>query len=44
MDLHHIEYFLELARHEHVALTADVLNISQPALSKSISTLETELG
>lgn len=44
MDLHHIEYFLELARHEHVALTADVLNISQSALSKSISTLETELG
>lgn len=44
MDIHHIEYFLELVKYEHVAVAADILNISQPALSKSIATLEAELG
>jgi len=44
MDLHHIEYFLQLKKYEHVSFTADFLNISQPALSKSIATLEAELG
>lgn len=44
MDIHHIEYFLQLVKYEHVSLTADFLNISQPSLSKSISTLEAELG
>jgi len=44
MDLHHIEYFLQLKKYEHVSITADFLNISQPALSKSIAALEAELG
>ena len=44
MDLHHLEYFLQLAQYEHVSQTADLLNISQPSLSKSISLLEKELG
>ena len=44
MDLHHLEYFLQLAQYQHVSQTADLLNISQPSLSKSISLLENELG
>lgn len=44
MDLKQIEYFLELAKQEHVSITADFLGISQPALSKSIASLEKELG
>ena len=44
MDIHHIEYFLTLKQYEHVAIAADFLNISRPALSKSIATLENELG
>lgn len=44
MDLHHLEYFLQLAQYQHVSQTADLLNISQPSLSKSISLLEKELG
>lgn len=44
MDLKQIDYFLELARQEHVSATADFFRISQPALSKSIASLEKELG
>lgn len=44
MDLKQITYFLELAKQEHVSITADFLNISQPALSKSIANLEKEMG
>ena len=44
MDLHHLEYFLQLARYEHVSQTADLLNITQSSLSKSLSLLEDELG
>ena len=44
MDYKQIQYFLELAKQEHVSGTADFLNISQPALSKSIANLEREIG
>lgn len=44
MNLQHIEYFLQLAKYEHVSITADFLNISQPSLSKHIANLENELG
>lgn len=44
MDIHHIEYFLVLKKYEHMSIAADFLNISQPSLSKSITTLESELG
>ena len=44
MELNQLRYFLELKKHEHFSITADYLNISQPALSKSISALENELG
>ena len=44
MDIKHLEYFLALAQREHIASTADLLNISPSALSKSITKLEQELG
>lgn len=44
MNIQNIEYFLQLAKYEHVSVTADLLNISQPALSKRIASLEAELG
>lgn len=44
MELTQIKYFLELAKREHISATADFLEISQPALSKSIMSLEKEIG
>lgn len=44
MELHQIRCFLELCKFQNVSLTAERLNISQPALSKTISLLESELG
>ena len=44
MELRHLEFFLQLKKYENVSLTADFLNISQPALSKYIKQLEDELG
>ena len=44
MDFRTINYFLHLARYQHVSATADVLHISQPSLSKQIRALEKELG
>lgn len=43
MELYQLRYFLELAKTEHVSATADLLNISQSSLSKSIAALEKEL-
>lgn len=44
MDIRNIEYFLHLAKYEHVSATADLLHISQPSLSKHITSLEREIG
>ncbi len=44
MELHQLECFIELSKFQNVSLTAEHLNISQPALSKTISLLEAELG
>ncbi|SFS65142.1 LysR family transcriptional regulator [Paenibacillus sp. BC26] len=44
MELTQLEYFLEVARLEHLTKAAETLSISQPALSHSISKLEAELG
>lgn len=44
MELKQIEYFLQLAKMQHMSRTADFLNISQPTLSKSLNTLERDLG
>lgn len=44
MQLHKIEYFRVLARTGSFVRAAHELNISQPALSRSIQSLESELG
>ncbi len=44
MELKQIEYFLHLAKLQHMSRTADFLNISQPTLSKSLHALERDLG
>lgn len=44
MELKQLEYFLQLAQMQHVSQAAEVLNISQPTLSKSLSNLEQDLG
>ncbi|MET3289021.1 UNVERIFIED_CONTAM: LysR family transcriptional activator of glutamate synthase operon [Brevibacillus sp. OAP136] len=44
MEWHQIQYFQTVARTQHFTRAAELLSISQPALSRSISRLEEELG
>lgn len=44
MEWQQFEYFQTLARMEHVTRAAEALSISQPALSRSISRFEEEVG
>lgn len=44
MNLLHLEYFRELAYHEHVQETAKKLHVSAPTISTSLRNLEEELG
>jgi LysR family transcriptional activator of glutamate synthase operon len=44
MELLQLKYFITVARHEHMTRAAEELCISQPALSKTIATLEKSLG
>ncbi|MBB6691548.1 LysR family transcriptional regulator [Cohnella xylanilytica] len=44
MELNQLEYFLTVARLQHVTRAAEALSITQPALSHSIAKLEEELG
>ena len=44
MELSQIRYFLDTAMTQHVTKSAERLHISQPALTKSIRSLEEELG
>jgi len=44
MELNQLEYFLETAKREHITQAAEALNITQPALSKTIARLEDDLG
>ncbi len=44
MELTQLQYFTVLAKTEHMTRAAEILNISQPTLSKSIANLESELG
>lgn len=44
MNIQHLEYFVALAKSEHMTHTAQALNTSQPNLSYVISELEKELG
>lgn len=44
MELRQLRYFEEIVRHGSFRRAADVLNLTQPALSKSMRALEEELG
>lgn len=44
MDLLQLQYFCEIAKQENVSKAASALHISQPSLSKSLSSLERDLG
>lgn len=44
MEITQIQYFLTLANLEHMSEASEILGISQPSLSRSIATLERELG
>lgn len=44
MDIKQLEYFLVLSEQEHMSSSAAFIGISQPALSKSIASLEREVG
>lgn len=44
MNLYHLRYFVTLAHLEHYTKAAEILSITQPSLSHTISSLESELG
>ncbi len=44
MELTQLDYFLTVARLEHMTMAARELRITQPALSHAISKLEHEIG
>ncbi|MGF6727780.1 DNA-binding transcriptional LysR family regulator [Paraburkholderia sp. GAS41] len=44
MDLKALRYFTEIVRHGSFARASEAIPLSQPALSKSVRTLEEELG
>lgn len=44
MNLQHLAYFQALAHYQHMAFTAEKLDITQPTLSYAIRKLEDELG
>jgi len=44
MELQQLQYFQMVAYYEHITRAAEQLNISQPALSSTITRLESELG
>ncbi len=44
MEIHRIQYFLEVARQKNFSRAAERCNVSQPSLSQQIKKLEDELG
>ncbi|MFZ0444795.1 MAG: LysR substrate-binding domain-containing protein [Bacillus sp. (in: firmicutes)] len=44
MEIRQLQYFLEVAKQKNMTKAAEVLHLSQPALSKMVKNLEEELG
>ncbi len=44
MNIQTLKYFLTVAREENFTRAAEILHITQPALSKQLKLLEEELG
>lgn len=44
MDLYQLRYFQAVAKYQNITQASEELHVSQPALSRSIKKLETELG
>ncbi len=44
MELSHIKYFITVAEIQNLSRAAEVVNVTQPALSKAIKTVESELN
>ncbi len=44
LKLRHVEAFVEIARHGSLKAAADALNLTQPAISKTLKELEDRLG
>ncbi|EGK13365.1 LysR family transcriptional regulator [Kroppenstedtia eburnea] len=44
MELRQIQYFIEVAKREHVTEAANALHVAQSAVSRQIANLEAELG
>ncbi len=44
MELFQLRYFLEVAKQQHVRRSAEALHVSQPAVTKAIHRLESEIG
>ena len=44
MEIKNLKYFLAVAREENMSKAAEQLHVSQPTLSKTLKSLEEELG
>ena len=44
MEIKSLRYFLAVAREENITKAADMLHVTQPTLSKTLKSLENELG
>lgn len=44
MDLHHLEYIVEIARHNNISKAAEILHVSQPTLSIYLNRLEKQMN